>query len=412
MHIGFNYREGPVISDVRYDGRKVMYRLSVSDMTVPYGDPRAPLHRKQAFDLGDIGAGLCANELRLGCDCLGEILYLDFDHLNVNGDASQIKGAVCIHEEDDGIGWKHVHYRTGKAAVVRSRVLIIQTIITVANYEYIFAWKFDQAAGIHLETRATGILSTVAILPGETSPYGTVVSPGVLATNHQHLFCVRIDPSIDGHENTVVQEDSVPMPYDKRSPPEDNRWGVGYVVEKTPIKVSGGADAAPLKNRAFKIVNPNKTNAFSGKPVGYKLVPAPSQLMLAHPDSVGYARAEFGDHHIHVTKYVDGELYGGGKWTNQSYGNAEGMRTFIGRKDNVENTDIVLWHTFGLTHNPRVEDFPVMPCETHMISLKPADFMLRNPAIDVPPSTQAFNQSTLYKDDKQAVDACCRKSNL
>jgi primary-amine oxidase len=31
----------------------------------------------------------------------------------------------------------------------------------------------------------------------------------------------------------------------------------------------------------------------------------------------------------------------------------------------------VLWHTFGLTHVPRVEDFPVMPVETHMISLKP-----------------------------------------
>lgn len=50
--------------------------------------------------------------------------------------------------------------------------------ITVANYEYIFAWKLDQAAGLSLETRATGILSTAAILPGETSPYGNVVSPG------------------------------------------------------------------------------------------------------------------------------------------------------------------------------------------------------------------------------------------
>lgn len=42
-------------------------------------------------------------------------------------------------------------------------------------------------AGVHLETRATGILSTTAIMPGETSPYGTIVNPGVLATNHQHL---------------------------------------------------------------------------------------------------------------------------------------------------------------------------------------------------------------------------------
>jgi primary-amine oxidase len=70
------------------------------------------------------------------------------------------------------------NFRTGVAAVTRSRVLVVQTVITVANYEYIFAWKFDQAAAVHLETRATGILSTCAIMPGEVSPYGNIVSPG------------------------------------------------------------------------------------------------------------------------------------------------------------------------------------------------------------------------------------------
>ncbi|WOO78822.1 Copper amine oxidase 1 [Vanrija pseudolonga] len=413
IHVGFNAREGIVLSDVRYDGRKTFYRLSVSDMTVPYGDPRAPYHRKQAFDLGDLGAGICANELALGCDCLGDILYLDWDHLGVQGQNTTAKSVICIHEQDEGIGWKHTNYRTNNPSVTRNRVLVVQSILTVANYEYIFAWKFDQAAGVHLETRATGILSTAAILPGETSPYGNVVSPGVLATNHQHIFCVRIDPSIDGHNNTVVQEDSVPMPFDKHNPPADNRWGVGYVVEKTPFKVSGFADAAPMKNRVFKITNPNVINPISGKPVSYKLVPAPSQLMIAHPDSIQYARAEFGEHHLYVTKHVDGEFYGGGKFTNMSNGNAKGMRTFVGRNDNVENDDVVVWHSFGLTHNPRVEDFPVMPCEVHTISLKPNDFFARSPAIDVPPSTQAFNQSHLVTGKgKEVADCCSGKANL
>ncbi|WVQ80952.1 hypothetical protein IAT38_003059 [Cryptococcus sp. DSM 104549] len=397
LHIGFNYREGPVLSDVRYDGRRVFHRLSVSDMTVPYGDPRAPYHRKQAFDLGDVGAGICANELHLGCDCLGVIHYLDFDHWNAEGKATKLRGAVCLHEQDDGIGWKHTNFRTNRPFVTRSRVMIIQTIITVANYEYIFAWKLDQAGALHLETRATGILSTAGILPGEKSPYGNIVSPGVLATNHQHLFSLRCDPAIDGDENTVVQEDSVPMPFDKANPPANNRWGVGYTVEKTPITKAGFADAAPHKNRVFKIQNPNKLNPISGNPVGYKLVPSPSQLMLAHPDSVGFARAEFGDHHIYVTSYRDGELYAGGQYTNQSSGNARGLRSWYTREDNVANADLVLWHTFGLTHNPRVEDFPVMPCETHMVSFKPADFFDKNPAIDVPASTQGFNQSSLHE---------------
>lgn len=73
FRVGFNAREGATIHDVRYDGRSIFYRLSFSEMSVPYGDPRVPFHRKQAFDFGDGGAGRASNNLQLGCDCLGLI---------------------------------------------------------------------------------------------------------------------------------------------------------------------------------------------------------------------------------------------------------------------------------------------------------------------------------------------------
>lgn len=72
FRVGFNYREGMTLHDVRYDGRSLFYRLSLGEMFVPYGDPRAPYVRKAAFDLGNDGAGITANNLQLGCDCLGE----------------------------------------------------------------------------------------------------------------------------------------------------------------------------------------------------------------------------------------------------------------------------------------------------------------------------------------------------
>lgn len=37
FRVGFGFREGMTVHDVRYDGRPVFYRLSVSEMTVPYG---------------------------------------------------------------------------------------------------------------------------------------------------------------------------------------------------------------------------------------------------------------------------------------------------------------------------------------------------------------------------------------
>lgn len=127
--------------------------------------------------------------------------------------------------------------------VTRNRELVVQFIITLANYEYIFAYKFNQSGGIDIETRATGIVSVVNIDPGKTSDYGNVVNPGVLAQNHQHIFAVRIDPAIDGHANTVIQEESLPVPMN----PETNPRGNYYEVRRTPITKASWADAEPKK---------------------------------------------------------------------------------------------------------------------------------------------------------------------
>jgi primary-amine oxidase len=114
LRVCFNYREGLFLRDVRYEDRPVFYRVSLSEMTVPYADPRNPYHRKQAFDLGDIGAGLVANNLALGCDCLGAITYLDGLVADPKGEPLVKENAICIHEQDNGIGWKHTNYRTDR----------------------------------------------------------------------------------------------------------------------------------------------------------------------------------------------------------------------------------------------------------------------------------------------------------
>jgi primary-amine oxidase len=79
FRVTFNAREGAVIHDVHYEGRSVFYRLSISEMTVPYADARYPFHRKQAFDFGDGGAGNQSNNLKLGCDCLGMYRPIDLE---------------------------------------------------------------------------------------------------------------------------------------------------------------------------------------------------------------------------------------------------------------------------------------------------------------------------------------------
>ncbi|GJN68177.1 copper amine oxidase 1 [Purpureocillium lilacinum] len=396
FRVTFNPREGAVLHDIRYDGRDILYRLSMSDMTVPYADPRNPFHRKQAFDFGDGGLGNCTNNLTLGCDCLGVIKYFDGILTKADGSAEVSKQVICLHEQDDGIGWKHTNWRTGRAVVTRRRELVVQFIITLANYEYVFAFKFDQAAGIEVEARATGIVSVVNIDEGKTAPWGNVVSPGTLAQNHQHIFCLRIDPAVDGHSNTLVQEDSVPVPMNKVTNPNGNR----YEVQAKAIETSSGIDLNPFSNRVFKVQNLSKRNPVSGKPVGYKITTPPTQLLLADPDSIQAQRALFTKHHMWVTKHKDDELYAGGRYTLQSRRENGGVYDAAARGDNVKDEDIVIWSVFGLTHNPRVEDWPVMPVEKLQVHITPQDFFTGNPAIDVPSNADIGSKLT--------SGACCK----
>ena len=358
-------------------------------MNIPYADPRHPFHKKSAFDLGDAGAGVMANNLKLGCDCLGAIHYLDGLVSTEKGDALPMENVICIHEQDGGIGWKHTNYRTGRAVVVRQRELVVQTIITVSNYEYILAYMFNQAGEFSYEVRATGILSTQPIDDGVNVPFGTVVHPGVLAVHHQHIFSLRLDPMLDGPKNRLAYEEAHAMP---RS--DFNPHGVGYGVQETIIEQSGGYDLDSDSNCTFKIQNAALRNPVNGKPVAYKIHAPPFQKMLADKESFNHKRAEFADHNIYVTRYADDELYAGGKYTNQSRGGT-GVRSWANRNDDIVDQDIVVFVQFGINHVPRVEDFPVMPCEVLKVSLKPVNFFEKNPALDVPPSEQHFNQSTL-----------------
>jgi primary-amine oxidase len=289
-----------------------------------------------------------ANNLKLGCDCLGSIYYLDAALSDDKGGVTPMENCVCIHEQD-------TNYRTGRAAVVRSRELVLQSIITVSNYEYILAFIFNQAGEVDYEIRATGILSTQPIDEGIEVAFGTVVHPGVLAVHHQHIFSLRVDPMLEGNDNRVVYDEAHAMP---RS--DFNPHGTGYYTQETVIETSGGYDTDYDKNRTFKIQNANVRNPVNGKPVAYKIQAPAFQKILSDKDSFNYKRAEFSDHNVYVVKHRDGELYAGGKYTNQSRGGT-GVRAWADRKENVKDTDVVVYIQCGINHVPRVEDFPVMP---------------------------------------------------
>jgi len=384
MRLGFNYREGLVLHRVGYEAngrvRPVAHRISFAEMVVPYRDPTPDHYRRTAFDIGEWGLGFMTTSLELGCDCLGEIRYLDAVLHDSRGEPYTIKNAICIHEEDDAVLWKHVDERAG-AEVRRSRRLVVSFHATVANYEYLVYWRFYQDGSIECEVRATGIMVTTSFPEGGLPPYGTLVDDRTYAPFHQHFLVARLDLDVDGEDNTVVVSESEALPVGP-----DNPHGLALVQRNVPLRTEeeGKQEYEWRTQRSWKVVNENANNGL-GTPAGYKLVPTGCLPAMFDASSPVLERSRVIEHTLWVTPYHEDERWPSGEFPTQAVADA-GLPEWTKQNRQIENTDVVLWYVFGIHHITRPEDWPVMPVDTVSFWLKPFGFFDRNPALDVPPT--------------------------
>jgi len=375
--IGFNAREGLTLHDISYAGRPICYRASLAEMVVPYGSPVEQHARKNVFDIGEYGLGKLANSLKLGCDCLGAIHYLDCHIADVNGGVMTIENGICIHEEDAGILWKHWDFRTNQTESRRGRRLVISSISTVGNYEYGSYWYFYLDGEIEFEMKATGIINTVGCEPGHPGPFGTEVAPGVLGQIHQHIFCARLDMSVDGDCNAVIECDTVRLPMGPENP-----YGNAFRVEETALKNECGRPRNPQAQRYWKFESRERTN-YMGKPTAYKLDPVNSITPYHDPEGPSGKRMGYIYNHLWATKCDAEQRYPAGEFVHGSDGSG-GLPDWVKAGRVIDGEDIVVWHVFGLHHLPRLEDYPVQPCVRTGFRLMPSGFFDQNPNLDLP----------------------------
>ncbi len=380
LRIGFDAREGLVLHQIHYrDGdrlRPIVHRASIAEMVVPYGDPSPVRFWQNYFDAGEYLLGKQVNSLRLGCDCLGEIRYFDVTVADDHGEPLTVDNAICLHEEDAGLLWKHTDIFTGSKQARRQRRLVISFFATIGNYDYGFYWYLYLDGTIQLEVKSTGVVFTSAY-PGAGYPWASELAPGLGAPFHQHLFAARLDMMVDGLNNAVdeVEVQRVPMG-------PENPYGNAFTRASTRLETESGRMADNSVARSWRVTNPEVTNRL-GQPVGYVLHPQGQPTLLADDDSPNARRAVFATRHLWVSRYRDGQRWPAGEHVNQNSGGA-GVPEYVAAGESVDGADLVLWHTFGTTHFPRTEDWPVMPIDTCGFTLKPNGFFDRNPTLDVP----------------------------
>ena len=384
VRIGYNLREGLVLHDIGYeDGdelRPIMHRASMVEMVVPYGDPGGGNYRRNAFDTGEYGLGAALDSLKLGCDCLGHIRYFDVCAHDWDGSPLPIRNAVCMHEEDYGLLWKHTDTYTGQFRAVRSRRLVISSIATIGNYVYGFFWYFYQDGTMGTEIKATGIPFPTAIAVGEDPKYGAVIAPGIASHVHQHSFSFRFEMCVDGAENSVVEQDFEPAPMGP-----DNPYGNAVAIIERPLvrETEAAREMDLAKSRSWKIVSSSRRNAL-GKPTAYRLLPGHNTLPTLHPDSPVAKRAGFMFKHFWATQYDPEQLYPAGWYPNQHPGD-DGLPTWVQADRALDGEEVVAWYTLNFHHLPRPEDWPVQPIVYASMHWMPEGFFDQNPALDLPP---------------------------
>jgi primary-amine oxidase len=290
-----------------------------------------------------------------------------------------IRNAICIHEEDFGILWKHTDVFNGSAQTRRQRRLVVSSWATVGNYDYGFYWYFYLDGTIEHEVKMTGALFTAAY-PGGDHPHSAEVAPGLGGPVHQHLFSARLDMTVDGLVNAVDEVDLSGLPVGP-----DNPYGNAIAQSVTRLRTEAQAARRcdPARARTWRVLSTERANRY-GRPTGYTLYPEGAPVLLADPSSSVHARAGFATNHLWVTRYDPAQRYPAGDFVNQHPGGA-GLPAYVAADRDVDGADIVLWHTFGPTHFPRPEDWPVMPVARCGFTLKPTGFFDRNPALGVPP---------------------------
>lgn len=359
--------------------RSILYKAGLSEMVVPYGDSEPAWNFRNSFDLSEYSYVTRSTiPLVPGGDVPENAVFANATFADEQGNAYTVPNAIAIYERDGGILWRYSDLGTGKVNAGRSRELVIANVISASPYEYGFNWVFHQDGRIGMEVLLTGIMATKETLPRASHSHdqGHRVAPDLEAVHHQHFFNFRIDMDVDGTENSVVEVDTSSG---TNSPANPNGNAIDTKETVIAKEQDGKRLVNPAASRVWKVINPSRKNAI-GEPVGYLLIPGDNSPPYALPSSSVRQRAAFLDAQLWVTRYDPAEQYAAGSYVNQSKG-GDGLPKWVSANRKIDNQDVVLWYTLGITHIPRPEEWPIMPVHKAGFELVPSGFFRSNPAL-------------------------------
>ncbi len=394
-HISWSTHAGLVLSDVSYrdqgEARSVLYEGHLSELYVPYMDPNEGWYFRNYFDEGDYGLGTTSAPLVKGSDCPAGARYLTPIMANASGGATRLEDRICIFERATGEPtWRHFDMLSGQLDSRADRDLIVRSIATVGNYDYLFDWILDAKGRITFRGGASGLDAVKAVRAThlddesaeEDTGWGPLIAPNRAGINHDHFFSLRLDLDIDGTTNRFVKDEL----YVEEQPEGSKRKSLWRVRERVLENESEARLEISLREPSLWRVQSSERKNAMGYPTSYQLRSGGNALPLVDREDSPLERAAFANHHLWITRHSADERWAAGEFPNQlpPGSDAAGLPAWTEGNRAIANQDIVLWYTLGFHHVPSSEDWPVYNVGWHSVTLAPYNFFDRNPAMDLP----------------------------
>ncbi|KAJ6512644.1 amine oxidase catalytic domain-containing protein [Mycena sanguinolenta] len=402
FYLSFGRDMGMSLWDVQFRGERILYEISPQEALAVYSGSD-PHQGSTVFLDGGFGMGTATRALIVGYDCPYDSLLLPaITHSSIG--TLQQKDAICVFERDSGKPLsRHTGYMKGEMGAIKGYELVVRTISTVGNYDYLFDYTFQLDGTLEVRISASGYLQGAWWDDAEMS-YGTKIRDTYMGSIHDHVVNYKFDFDIAGTRNSLMavslENEVVEQPW------FDDDWGRDVHQQKivrTMIRNESDALLDYPKNYegVYAIVNEEELNRW-GNPRGYAIHPGISPIHLTNLNSKRTKNnVNFAKHHLAVSRRKDSEPSSSTLWNINLPGAppVDFYDFFDG--ESLEQEDLTAWVNLGMHHIPRAEDSPMTLTNiaTSSVLLTPFNFNDWDPAmesmnaivIDVPQPGEAWS---------------------
>ncbi|KAJ6512626.1 amine oxidase catalytic domain-containing protein, partial [Mycena sanguinolenta] len=401
FYLSFGRDMGMSLWDVQFRGERILYEISPQEALSVYCNN--PQQGSTVFLDTVMGMGTSTRGLIVGYDCPHDSLLLPaITHSDVG--TLQQQDAICVFERDSGKPLsRHTGYMKGEMGAIKGYELVVRTISTAGNYDYLFDYTFQLDGTIEVRVSASGYLQGAWWDDAERS-YGTKIRDTYMGSLHDHVVNYKFDFDIAGTRNSLMavtlENEVVEQPW------FGDDWGQEVHQQKivrTMIRNESDALLEYPKNSEglYVIVNEEQLNRW-GYPRGYAIHPGVSPIHLTNLDSKRTKNnVNFAKHHLAVSRRKDSEPSSSSMWNINLPGAppADFYKFFDG--ESLEQEDLTAWVNLGMHHIPRAEDSPMTLTNiaTSSVMLTPFNFndwdlameSMNAIVIDVPEPGQAWS---------------------